>query len=144
MKIYYQTATERIEVETEERWGNVILSMNEKEKNKKTVAARHEVYANENDEDFFDCICADDYDENRLAEENRQQKVQEVQSVLEKMKPKQAQLLKAVYMDGVSQKELARLQGVSPAAINQRVKCAKESFKKLFTALQTKKGKFPQ
>ena len=48
------------------------------------------------------------------------------------LRPNQAELIIAIYIDGVSVTEYANSEGVSKSAISHRLKTAKKNFKKIF------------
>ena len=137
MKLYYQTATGKEQVEVPEEWFNTVMQMNKKEKNKRTVARRHEVsvnqFKNANGEafDLYELFAYYDKDIERISG-GGDDTSERVRQVLSAMKPKQAELLELLYCDGFSQRELAQAVGVTPSAICQRVKCAKVNFKRLW------------
>lgn len=135
MKIYYKTAKETIELEVEEKWGEIVNDLNQKEKNRKTVARRHEVYSADSESDIFDSIGALDPDLEMVQGCSEENPAQMVNKALSLMKPKQAGLLRAVYMEGISQESLASFFGVSKSAVSQRVKAARENFKKIYSSL---------
>ena len=135
MKIYYKTAKGTIEVEVEDEWGDVVNDLNRKEKNKRTVARRHEVYSADSQSDIFDSIGEYDPDLEEIHGSDAEEPTQKVRKALSLMKPKQAELLRAVYMEGISQESLASFFGVSKSAISQRVKAARENFKKIYENL---------
>ncbi|MDO4362892.1 MAG: sigma-70 family RNA polymerase sigma factor [Clostridia bacterium] len=49
---------------------------------------------------------------------------------VEKLKPKQKALIKAIYYEGVSVKDYAEIQGVVPSAISNQLRRAKKNIKK--------------
>ena len=64
---------------------------------------------------------------------NRKEDYENVCRVLRKnLKPNQAELLIAIYLDGISPGDYAELQGVSKSAISHRLNTAKKNFKKIF------------
>jgi RNA polymerase sigma-70 factor, ECF subfamily len=62
----------------------------------------------------------------------------EVASVLTKMPEMFAKALSSFFIDGKSQEEMAREEGVSVGAIKTRVHRAKKEFKKVFETINTK------
>ena len=64
---------------------------------------------------------------------NRKEDYENVCRVIrENLKPNQAELLIAIYLDGISPSDYAELQGVSKSAISHRLNTAKKNFKKIF------------
>jgi RNA polymerase sigma-70 factor (ECF subfamily) len=61
----------------------------------------------------------------------------EVASVLSRMPPAFAKALSGFFLEGKSQEEMARAEGVSVGAIKTRVHRAKKEFKKVFEAITT-------
>ena len=109
-----------------------------KEKNKKTVANRHEVYSAEN-ADYFDSIIYIDTDLEKVSGNALSDIDERVRKTLSKMKPKQAALLIKVFVEKVPQKQIAALEGVAPAAICQRLRVAKNNFITIYNS--QRKGK---
>lgn len=61
----------------------------------------------------------------------------EVASVLSRMPPAFAKALSGFFLEGKTQEEMARAEGVSVGAIKTRVHRAKKEFKKVFEAITT-------
>lgn len=61
----------------------------------------------------------------------------EVVSVLSRMSPLFAKVLSAFFIEGKSQEEIAKLEGVSVGAIKTRVHRAKQEFRKVHQAITT-------
>lgn len=53
------------------------------------------------------------------------------------LKPKQAELIIAIYLDEISVSEYAKHEGVSKSAISHRLETAKKNFKKVFSESST-------
>ena len=75
------------------------------------------------------------------SDEDNQEKVMDYEYVCEiireTLKPKQAELIIAIYLDGVSVTEYAESEGVSVSAISHRLDTAKKNFKKVFPKSST-------
>lgn len=135
MKYLYKTATGDVAIEVDEEWGNTLLSFDKKEKNKQKVARRHEVSA-VGQEDFFENLGGEDAALQSLLGTVQSALCERVKRTLEKMQPCRAELLQLVYVDKIPQKQLADRWQVSQSAVCQRVKAAKESFKRIFKNLE--------
>ena len=61
----------------------------------------------------------------------------EVVSVLSRMSPVFAKALSAFFIEGKSQEEIAKAEGVSVGAIKTRVHRAKQEFRKVYEAVTT-------
>ena len=131
MQYEYRTATGTVAVDIAPEWADILRKMDKHEQHKKIVAARHEVYAAK-DADFFDSLPFEDPEAARVSGMGLSDEDERVQQTLSRMKPRQADLLRTIYFDGVSQVQLARREGVSKASISQRVQTAKENFRKIY------------
>ena len=60
---------------------------------------------------------------------------EKVDIVLKQMKPEQAELLKLVFFEGLTQEQIAEIKGGSRQAVSQRIITAKNAFKKIFEKL---------
>lgn len=69
-------------------------------------------------------------------DEEKRERKEEYENVCEilrtKLKADQAELLIAIYLDGISPTEYAQIEGVSKSAISHRLNTAKKNFKKIF------------
>jgi len=107
-------------LKTEQRYENAVKRANERH----TVSI--DLFNYESDAFAY----YDSYDfENDTAELSNEEKVH---YVLERMKPKQANLLRILFFDGMTQEQIAKSEGVSQAAIAQRLMTAKIAFQKIF------------
>ena len=105
---------------TEQKYENAIVRANERH----TVSLEHLSYEGEAFAYY------DKYDfENDTDDLSNEEKVH---YVLERMKPKQAKLLKMLFFDGMTQEQIAKSEGVSQAAIAQRLMTAKNVFQKIY------------
>lgn len=73
------------------------------------------------------------YDDYQFDEELTQD--EKVDIVLKQMKPEQAELLKLVFFEGLTQEQIAKIKGGSRQAVSQRIITAKNAFKKIFEKL---------
>lgn len=128
MKIKYTFATETVEIEVTDDWAAVLIDMDRLEhNNNQTETRRHCSLDALNLDDAYlpsdvnleqDLLGADDTDA--------------VAEALAKLKPAQRDLLKAIYMDGISVNEYAERNGVTQSAISHRLQTAKKKFQKFF------------
>lgn len=54
-----------------------------------------------------------------------------LRDAVEKLKPKQKALIKAIYYEGISVKDYAEIQGVVPSAISNQLRRAEKNIKKI-------------
>jgi RNA polymerase sigma factor (sigma-70 family) len=127
MKIRYQFVNEAMDIEVDESWGNLLVDLDRLEcNNNQTEKRRHISLSGLSYEGRF--FAQEDYDLAALfTDESEEQKLQKVISLL---KPKQQELIKAIYLEGVSVSEYALREGVSQPAISQRLDTAIKNLKK--------------
>ena len=128
MKIDYEFNNETVEIEVEEKWGNIILNLNRQEYNSNRRETRRHCSLELCNPD--DCEIPSDSnvsDEVLLSED-----LKLLRKVLPELEPRQKRLIKAFFFDGVSQTELAVIEGVSPQAIHQTIERGLKKLKKFF------------
>ncbi len=72
-----------------------------------------------------------------LRQFEKREAMDEVASILSRMPPVFAKALSAFFIEGKSQEEMAKAEGVSVGAIKTRVHRAKKEFRKIFEAITT-------
>ena len=72
-----------------------------------------------------------------LRQFEKKELMDEVVSVLSRMSPVFAKALSAFFIEGLSQEEIAKIEGVSVGAIKTRVHRAKQEFRKVYEAVTT-------
>ena len=130
-KIYLNAKKfQKVEGATFSSWGYRILIntalthyMRRKRQGLKTV---------ELDEEIWNLI-----PDKNLRQFEKKEFVDEVASVLSRMSPLFAKALKTFFLEGKSQEEMAKEEGVSVGAIKTRVHRAKKEFRKVYEAVNT-------
>lgn len=130
MKITYTFADgKESTIEVAENWGEVILEFDRLERNNnQTEKRRHaSLDAMDYEGDFF--AVTDDYIESIFREPSKTDKLKVAISTL---KPKQQELLKALFFEGMTQEQYAEKLGVSRPAVTQQLKTILKKLKKFF------------
>ena len=126
MKIKYEFDKETVEIEVDEQWGQVVLEFDRQEyNNNQSETRRHNSLYDFSPESkkFTDSVDV-------LGEVLRNLDYKELYTALDKLKPRHRNLIIQHYFNGVSQNELARLEGVTKGAISQSISCAIKNLKK--------------
>lgn len=145
MRITYKFANgERSIIEVTEEWSEIILDLDQKEYNiNHKETRRHTAFdsydylddqANTNprlSRDAFEYrngICSDSAE--IAADLESKYTKQHIRNAMDKLKPKQHELILAIYFEGVSVNEYARKEGVDHSAISHRLQTAYKNLKK--------------
>lgn len=126
MKVSYQFAIETVEVEVDEIWGEMLMDMDRREYNNDRKETRRHASLYELDQDDS-CIPASDNVEDEIL---WKEEMAELINALEILTPEQISLVKKVYFEDRSRTEIAIDEGVSEAAIRDRLKRIHEKMKK--------------
>jgi RNA polymerase sigma-70 factor (ECF subfamily) len=146
MRIRYTSVTgETHEIEVTEEWGEIILELDRKEYNiNRKETRRHtsldsytyiDGQADTNPgltRDAFEYrygICTESAE--IAAELERKYTRQYIRNAVDKLKPKQRELIIAIYFNGVSVNDYAKQEGVDHSAISHRLHTAYKALKKL-------------
>lgn len=146
MKITYKSVTgEAYEVEVSNEWGEIILELDRKE----YIINRKETrrHTSLNNYDYIDDqadsnpkLSRDAFEfRNRIyiesaeimADLEKKYTNQQVRNAVDKLKPKQRELINAIYFQGVSVTDYAKKEGVVHSAISHRLRTAYKALKKL-------------
>lgn len=145
MKISYKYANgETSIIEVTEEWAEVILDLDRKENNiNRKETRRHTAFdsydylddqANTNphlSRDAFEYrngICSDSAE--IAADLESKYTRQHIRNAMDKLKPKQRELIQAIYFGGVSVKNYSVAEGVDHSAISHRLQTAYKNLKK--------------
>ena len=128
MKFKYVFANETVEIEVSEEWNNILIDLDRQEyNNTHAETRRHWSLEALNLDDTF--IPSDvDLEGDVLGPDENDA----VMSALRKLKPAQSDLLKAIYIEGITVNEYAERNGVTQSAISHRLQTAKNNFQKFF------------
>lgn len=130
MKITYTFANgDTSTVEVNETLGDVILEFDRLEhNNNQTEKRRHaSLEAMSYEGDFF--AVTDEYIESIFKEPS---KTETLKVAISTLKPKQQELLKALFYEGITQKEYAERIGVSNVAVHKQLQTILKKLKKFF------------
>ena len=126
MEYTYVTATGTTVIEVDDEWGSVLLELDKIEyNNNQTEARRHASLDAFNRDGTLFPSKGDSPTESGVKEQDTV-----LNMAIEKLKPKQRNLIRAVYFDGVSVSDFAKREYVSQPAISQRLATALKSLKK--------------
>lgn len=146
MKInYHFSNNETTEIEISNEWGENILELdrqeyniNRKETRRHTALDAYEYLDDHADtnprlsRDAFEFrrrICSDSAE--IAAGLERKYTLQHIRNAINKMKPEQRDLIRAIYFEGISVNDYAKSEGVSHSAISHRLQTAYKHLKKL-------------
>ena len=126
MKIKYQFATETVEIEVSDDWGNLVIDLDRQEYNNDHKETRRHysldalVYEGEDYGIEDEAIYA-------LAE------YEDLRKAIAQLSDNQKNLIQAHFFDGLSYSEIAQRMGTTPQAVWQAIERAKKQIsKKLF------------
>lgn len=146
MKIRYKFASNEItEIEVSDEWGEYILELDRQEYNVNRKEIRRHTALDSYDlindhagvnlrlsRDAFEYrngICANSAE--TAADLESKYTRQHIRNAVSKLKPKQRDLIIAIYFKGVSVNEYAKREGVDHSAISHRLRIAYKNLKKL-------------
>ena len=129
MKISYKFANEAVDIEIDEKWGNVLLDLNRQEYNNNQTETRRHVSLNAMDYEGEIFAQVDHDIASIFADVSNEEKLHKAIPLL---KLKQQELVKAIFFEGVSVSAYAAKEGVSQPAISQRLETALKKLKRFF------------
>ena len=128
MKIKYEFANETIEIEVEEEWADIVIDLDRQEYNVNHKETRRhcslEAY------NLDDALLPSDEDVERdvIADEDKKR----LYKAIAALTPDQQELVRRVYFNNERLADIAREQGVSRAALTNRMNRIVASLKKFF------------
>ena len=128
MKIKYEFANETIEIEVEEEWADIVIELDRQEYNVNHKETRRhcslEAY------NLDDALLPSDEDVERdvIADEDKKR----LYKAIAALTPDQQELVRRVYFNNERLADIAREQGVSRAALTNRMNRIIASLKKFF------------
>lgn len=125
MKIKYTFAKETVDIEVDEEWGNLLLDLDRKEQNNGRRETRRHVSFNSLQ--YEGEVFADE--DSKLEELLAESENERLLNAISKLKPKQQELIRAIYFDGISVNDYAARKGVSQSAISHRLETVKKTLK---------------
>ena len=127
MKYTYKFLTDDQTVELDSKWVNILSEFDKKEQANQKAESRNHYHFEACEFEGNDFIDKNDVLTNLYKEIIDEEKFC---IAFYKLKPKQRKLLLTRYYYGVSVNEIAREEGVTSAAISQRIKTAQNNLKK--------------
>lgn len=146
MKITYKSVTgETYEVEVSKEWGEIILELDRKEYNINRKETRRHTSLNSYDyiDDQADSnpkLSRDAFEFKNgiyiesaeiMADLENKYTKQHIRNAVDMLKPKQRELINAIYYNSVSVTDYAKKEGVDHSAISHRLRTAYKALKKL-------------
>lgn len=126
MKIKYEYANETVEIEVSDDWGYILVDLDRQEYNTNHKETRRhcslEAY------NLDDALIPSEA--NVEGEMLKNQDIDALYAAIEKLQPQQRDLVRRVYFDGEKLADIARAEGVSKAAITNRMSKIISSLKK--------------
>ena len=125
MKIEYQFATETVEIEVSEEWGDVLIDLDRQEYNVNHKETRRHASLEAFNLDGNLFPSATDVAGSVICKEERER----LYTAIAKLQPQQQELLRRVYFGGEALADIAREEGISKMALTNRMK-------KIYAAMQ--------
>lgn len=127
MKYTYKFSDEENTIEIDEYWSDVLIDLDKSESaNQKKESRRHYHF----EACIYDGIDFVDKNERIEAMFKEPSKKELLHTAISKLKPKQRDLILAIYFEGVSVNDYAAKEGVDHSAISHRLQTAKNNLKK--------------
>lgn len=128
MKYTYKFNTEEVEIEVDEKWGNIILELDRQEYNDNHRETRRhcslDLYSREG--------CEIPSKSNVLLEILHAEDIDNLYKSLPKLEPRQRRLIEQHFFCGISQTEIAEQEDISAQAVHQSIDRALKKLKKFF------------
>lgn len=129
MKIKYEFTNETVEIEVDEEWGNVLVDLNRQEYNINHKETRWHYSLDACQFEGADFAVEDEALDALFAELTAAERLH---TAIAKLKPEQQKLIRAIYFEGVSVNDYARMEGCTQSAISHRLQTIRNKLKKLF------------
>lgn len=127
MKVKYEFASETIEIEVTEEWGNMLVDFNRKEYNNNQTETRRHISLD--GMDYEGELFADDTDIEKLLLQNQCEET--LHEAIWTLLPQQKELVRKVYFEGRTIVSIAREEGVSKQSVHERLNRALKKLKKV-------------
>lgn len=123
MKIKYQFATETVEIEVADDWGNLVIDLDRQEYNNDHTETRRHV--------SYDAL---DFDGDALATEDRTLTAyadnDALREAIRQLTPNQQYIIRAYYFEGHTFTEIAQALGVGVSSVTRAAERAKKTLKR--------------
>ena len=127
MKVKYEFATETVDLDVEEIWGELLMDMDRREYNNDHKETRRHAPLYEMDQDD-DCIPAEDNVEDEIL---RKEEMAELVKAFEILTPEQLVLIKKVYLEGKSVNSVAAELGIAQSSVSHRLMRIRKKLEKV-------------
>ena len=132
MNYFYDTATEKVFIETSKKWADIVKEEDRKIASQNRKERKHNLHydpsmeygdwlASEKDNPFFN-----------LSRETHEEKLNRLRYAIRQLNEDQQRLIEYVYYKGYSFKAFAEMEGVTQAAISYRHKVILKKLKEIF------------
>lgn len=123
MKIKYQFATETVEIDVADDWGNLVIDLDRQEYNNDHAETRRHV--------SYDAL---DFDGDALAVEDpaltAYTEQDDLRAAIARLTPNQQYIIRAYYFEGRTFTDIAQALGVGVSSVTRAAERAKKSLKK--------------
>lgn len=126
MKIKYAFATETVEIEVNDDWGNILIDLDRQEYNNQHTETRRHCSLEALNLDYAYLPSGEDVEREILSTLDSEA----LYAAIENLQPQQQELVKCVYFGGAKLADIAREDGVSKMALTNRMKKILTNLKK--------------
>ena len=127
MKYTYEFSDEENIIEIDEYWSDILIDLDRAENTNQKKESRRHYHLEACIYDGTDFIDNNDEIESMFKEPSKEDLLH---TAISKLKPKQRELINAIYFEGVSVNDYAAQEGVKQNAISMRLARAKNNLKK--------------
>lgn len=131
MKYTYETVTSPVEIEIDKEWNNILTELDRKERNNDHTETRRHSTLN-NGIDDYEWLAVDDLNIEALIGKKKISNAERVHSAFKYLSVSQKALLKDLYVNGLTEAQIAQKEGVTQQAISCRLKKIFKKIKKYF------------
>lgn len=127
MKYIYKFSDEKNTIEIDEYWSDVLIDLDKSESANQKKESRRHYHLEACIYDGIDFVDKKDKIEAMFKEPSKKELLH---TAISKLKPKQRDLILAIYFEGISVNDYAAKEGVDHSAISHRLQTAKNNLKK--------------
>lgn len=128
MKIQYNFVTETVEIEVPDDWGNLVIDLDRQKYNTNHKETRRHYSLDACQFEGADFAVEDEALAALFAEPTAAERLH---TAIVKLKPEQQKLIRAIYFEGISVNDYAKLEGCNQSAISHRLQTARKKLKEL-------------
>lgn len=129
MKTKYEFANETVEIEVSEEWGGILVELDRQEYNISHKETRRHYSLDTCPFEGADFAVEDEALEALFSEPTAAERLH---TAIAKLKPEQQKLIRAIYFEGISVNDYAKLEGCTQSAISHRLQTVRKKLKELF------------